>query len=462
MASSMQSDETEQSFDNVGIDSCLQKVLKSKGFTNAERMQAFLGYVVHEVLEGRGAGIKAKTIAQDVYGRTSADDGDPDNLVRVDARRLRRCLAEYYETDGRADPIRFHIDSGGYAPRFEAISPEPDPAASMDMSEPAPNGARANPGKKPRLIAIVLAVLLLVFAGAALMYFMSEKEKHASQAAETETTRQRVLERQALLEKSHKTLKAANLAESVRSLMLPLFDVSQQILVSDMFRHIVSVDPEYFAGYAGAAQTLSTLAVLSPDPEKKQQYLAEANVMVEKAFDLGPTRPWTQAAAGWNAFARKDYDRALELTARAAELAPDDGHIQDVYGLVSLFTGNFEDAARSSNPSYRESLSTIRSGYRNIFAAASFHLGSHRITIAELDKAGEQGDPLGAPRLAYLAAAKYQLGDISGARLVAAELDKTWPDARVDLALLSMFRSPEDAQMVIGPLTSSGWRGGTE
>jgi TolB-like protein len=39
--------------------------------------------------------------------------------VRVEARRLRRKLAEYYAGDGREDPIEICLPKGGYLPTFE-------------------------------------------------------------------------------------------------------------------------------------------------------------------------------------------------------------------------------------------------------------------------------------------------------------------------------------------------------
>ncbi len=40
-------------------------------------------------------------------------------MVRVQFGRLRRRLAEYYETEGKGDPIRISLPERGYRPRFE-------------------------------------------------------------------------------------------------------------------------------------------------------------------------------------------------------------------------------------------------------------------------------------------------------------------------------------------------------
>lgn len=79
-------------------------------------MQAFLAYVVEEALAGRGDLIRAKTIVEDVYGRSPGEGRDPMAVVCVDAGRLRRRLSGYYAGSGSEAALRIHIDAGGYAP----------------------------------------------------------------------------------------------------------------------------------------------------------------------------------------------------------------------------------------------------------------------------------------------------------------------------------------------------------
>ena len=107
------------------VQAALKKIVDGPQFSNSPRLQAFLTYVVEESLQGRAEGIVGKIIAQDVYGRDPADGSD--NIVRVDARRVRRALAEYYSADGQFDPLKIHIDRGTYAPRFERCAIPADP-----------------------------------------------------------------------------------------------------------------------------------------------------------------------------------------------------------------------------------------------------------------------------------------------------------------------------------------------
>ncbi len=415
-------------------------------------MQAFLSYVVRESQAGRGKDIRGKTIAQDVYGRTAATDGDPDNVVRVDARRLRRCLAEYYESEGRNDPLRIHIDSGGYAPRIEFVGDSADP--DRPAVEPSTPGA-PRPSAK---LWLITAVVLIGLACLALVLALTPGKLEVGRSEADSLARKKELERQALLEKSPTTLQAANLAEHAREMTFPLFDIERQKLATDVFKQAISLDPEYYGGYAGAAQTLASLAILVP--QKRVEYLSEAKIMTGKAIELNPTQAWTQSSAAWVAFSERNYDRAIELSSRASELAPRDGYVLDIHGLVALFTGDFEAAAKATDPSFREALKSPRLAYRNIHAASKFHLGSYRETLNLFDETGPKGGPVSPPTLAYRAAAHLALGEIEVARAEARELNETWPKVRVDKILLAFFRDPDHVRLVVDRLVDAGWRKG--
>ena len=108
--------------------SALARVLESPEFAQAARLSDFLRYVVTETAEGRGAAIKGYAIAVDVFGRPADFDQATDPIVRVEASRLRRALAQYYQGSGNADPVLIELPRGGYMPVFSARgSAEPAP-----------------------------------------------------------------------------------------------------------------------------------------------------------------------------------------------------------------------------------------------------------------------------------------------------------------------------------------------
>jgi len=65
-------------------------------------------------LRGESEQIKEYSIALDVFGRPDSFDQDTDSIVRVQANRLRKRLAEYYSNEGGHDPLRIAIPIGQY------------------------------------------------------------------------------------------------------------------------------------------------------------------------------------------------------------------------------------------------------------------------------------------------------------------------------------------------------------
>src|SRR2546425_435041 len=90
----------------------LQKVLTSRSFADSDRMQRFLRLTAELALEGRSAEIKEYLIGLEVFDRGAGLDPRNDSIVRVEARRLRDKLRDYYETDGRHDPLVIQFDRG--------------------------------------------------------------------------------------------------------------------------------------------------------------------------------------------------------------------------------------------------------------------------------------------------------------------------------------------------------------
>lgn len=113
----------------------LARVLASDAFRAAPQLSAFLGFVVESALEGRGAELKGYTIAVEAFGRSADFDPQSDPIVRVEAGRLRRALAQYYAGEGAADPVRISMPVGAYVPAFDLVVATP--AAGEDQPEPA-------------------------------------------------------------------------------------------------------------------------------------------------------------------------------------------------------------------------------------------------------------------------------------------------------------------------------------
>ncbi|MGE3529466.1 MAG: hypothetical protein AB7G54_08555, partial [Methyloceanibacter sp.] len=106
------------SSDQKAIREQLARILRSRPFAQARRMQRFLEYVVNEALAGRNNRLKAYNIALEVFDRPETFDPIVDPLVRVEAARLREKLREYYGTEGQGDAIHIDLPKGAYTPHI--------------------------------------------------------------------------------------------------------------------------------------------------------------------------------------------------------------------------------------------------------------------------------------------------------------------------------------------------------
>src|SRR5215472_17632128 len=83
----------------------LDRILQGETFKNSERLRRFLRFAVECVLDGGTDQLKESVLGRVVFDRGSEFDPRSDSVVRVESRRLRRRLQEYYETEGRDDPV---------------------------------------------------------------------------------------------------------------------------------------------------------------------------------------------------------------------------------------------------------------------------------------------------------------------------------------------------------------------
>ena len=96
----------------------LEKILASACFAHSERLSRFLRFGVEQAVQGRADRLKEYAVGVEVFDRDHSYDPRTDPIVRVEAGRLRSKLREYYETEGRDDPILIDFQKGSYVPVF--------------------------------------------------------------------------------------------------------------------------------------------------------------------------------------------------------------------------------------------------------------------------------------------------------------------------------------------------------
>jgi TolB-like protein len=142
----------------------LDRVLASGVFANADRMSGFLRYVVDRALAGEGDQVKEYVVGVAVFGRTEAYDPRLDSIVRVEARRLRSKLDEYYAGDGRNDSIVIQIPRGSYTPTFEQRTADAAATGHLPINSERVGRSTWRPG----FVTLIAAGLLAMPLGVAL------------------------------------------------------------------------------------------------------------------------------------------------------------------------------------------------------------------------------------------------------------------------------------------------------
>ena len=135
----------------------LQKVLDSRGFAKAPKRREFLRYICEPAIAGRTDPVHEREIGVAVYHRHAEYDPSEDNIVRVEARNLRKQLDLYFRTEGAGEPLVLRIPKGKYVPLFQERRPSEEPALAAETTQL----------RNPRSLALAAALIVcaaLVFA----------------------------------------------------------------------------------------------------------------------------------------------------------------------------------------------------------------------------------------------------------------------------------------------------------
>jgi hypothetical protein len=139
----------------------IEKLVSSQTLHGSESLCKLLRYLAKHALDHPGVPLKEYQIATEVFGRQADFDPQLDSMVRVQAGRLRTKLAEYYASEGAADPIWVEMPKGTYVLSFHQGAP----AALRNHSGAA--GELRHEGSPPQqtprrwmISVVVLSVLL--------------------------------------------------------------------------------------------------------------------------------------------------------------------------------------------------------------------------------------------------------------------------------------------------------------
>ncbi len=122
----------------------LKRILTSRQFAKTKKLSHFLEFVCEQTLQGNSEKLNEYLIGIEVYERGPEFDPQQDAIVRVQAYEIRRKLKEYYQREGKDDPLQVDFPPGHYVPvfrRFDSSPAMPDSAlVPKESSRPKPTG----------------------------------------------------------------------------------------------------------------------------------------------------------------------------------------------------------------------------------------------------------------------------------------------------------------------------------
>ncbi len=141
-----------------------QRVADGTNFRNCPKLRAFFLYVCENTLLGRPENVREQLIGTRVFGRHPDYNLNEDNIVRVEARELRKRLESYFAGEGRNEPVTIEVPKGAYVPVFKLR--EPPPAEIVEVKTVAPVVAPEVEERFTRWRIPALVVILAILAGA--------------------------------------------------------------------------------------------------------------------------------------------------------------------------------------------------------------------------------------------------------------------------------------------------------
>ena len=147
----------------------LESVLRAKVLVRSPSVLRIADYIVRKYLDGEASGLKEYNIAVEALGKPAEFDPKRDSIVRVEAHRLRKKLAEFYKTEGADHTLQVVIDPGQYIPRFvskvqPAVTTESDTGIALtEYSTPEPDSPNVIPAGKRSESRKWLILTLVIF-----------------------------------------------------------------------------------------------------------------------------------------------------------------------------------------------------------------------------------------------------------------------------------------------------------
>lgn len=137
------------------VHSQLERILASQALAGSDQLKRLLRLVVERTLNGQSDLLKEYNLGLEAFQRPPDYDPKTDPIVRVQARRLRSKLGEYYASEGASDVLIIQIPKGAYVPVFQPRAAHAPPVGSDEQT------------RKRTWLALAATILVLIAFGLA-------------------------------------------------------------------------------------------------------------------------------------------------------------------------------------------------------------------------------------------------------------------------------------------------------
>jgi hypothetical protein len=141
----------------------VQRIVSSTPFQKSTRLRELLQYIAEQTLHGNAHKLTEQHIGNTLFHKPSDYTPLEDSSVRVHVRQLRLKLHEYFNEEGRNEPVILEIPKGTYAPVFRAVR-KTDSAPIATEVKPVPVLAWRHRATLPWVVCGILALLCALLA----------------------------------------------------------------------------------------------------------------------------------------------------------------------------------------------------------------------------------------------------------------------------------------------------------
>jgi len=111
----------------------VQRIVSSPPFQKSTRLRELLEHVTERTIHGHAHELTEQQIGSTLFHKPLGYSSLEDSSVRVHARQLRLKLHEYFDEEGRNEPLILSIPKGSYTPMFKPATKAASPIAEVTL-----------------------------------------------------------------------------------------------------------------------------------------------------------------------------------------------------------------------------------------------------------------------------------------------------------------------------------------